>query len=158
MSSLTAGADISASLRISSPEGMQFSEQRWFFWDRPQGERTPWLVVLIEFLAVYGFLPGWLVPGMTARVLVSRFRTFFLRLCKGLPTSIHSVKHVKSAAVFGVKSLSGFYGSMRCQHINHQIFIFLQASHAQSVRLPDRKSPGHKWTPKFDGFDGIPPY
>ena len=55
------------------------SERKWFFCETPTGQRTPWLMVLIEFLATHRFFPGFLAPGMTVRILVSHFRSYFLK-------------------------------------------------------------------------------
>ena len=57
------------------------AEDRWAFSSNSIGPRTVWLQVNIESLAVYGFFPGWLAPGKTVRILLSRFKRCFLKLC-----------------------------------------------------------------------------
>ena len=126
------------------------NEPIWVFNSRPQGPRTSWLQVVIEFLAIYGFFPGFLSPGMTARILVSRFRSYFLRICKGR-IKVLPVTHVKTAAAVGMTTLSGFFGSMKCHHVHHQLYIFLQ-------RAVDNSSNGTTWIPQFHDFSSIPPY
>ena len=43
------------------------------------------------------------------------------------------------------------FGSMKCHHVHHQLYIFLQ-------RAVDNSSNGTTWIPQFHDFSSIPPY
>ena len=73
------------------------SENRWDFSPTSDGPRTTWLSVLIEFLSIHGFFPGWLMSGMSTSILISRFRSRFVKLCKANSISLIPASHMVEA-------------------------------------------------------------
>ena len=134
------------------------SENRWDFSPTADGPRTTWLSVLIEFLSIHGFFPGWLTSGMSASILISRFRSRFVKLCKANSISLIPASHIRTAASFGMRNLSGFYGSALCKNIQHQLFVFLQAGLFCNQCTPDGSRLSTKWVPDLSQFRNIPCY
>ena len=134
------------------------SENRWDFSPTSDGPRTTWLSVLIEFLSIHGFFPGWLTSGMSASILISRFRSRFVKLCKANSISLIPASHIRTAASFGMRNLSGFYGSALCKNIQHQLFVFLQAGLFCNQCTPDGSRLSTKWVPDLSQFRNIPCY
>ena len=84
----------------------------------------------------YPFM-GWLTSGMSASILISRFRSRFVKLCKANSVSLVPASHTRTAASFRMRNLSGFYGSALCKNIPHQLFVILQAGLFCNQFTPD---------------------
>ena len=60
----------------------------------------------------YGFQPGWLSAEMFAGILVSRFRSSFLKMLKANGILITTASRCRNRKVFESPHQSGFYGSV----------------------------------------------
>ena len=66
-------------------------------------------VVILDFVSRYGFQPGWLSAEMSAGILASRFRYYFLKMLKANGILITTVSRCTHLHVFGLPNQSGFY-------------------------------------------------
>ena len=128
----------------------------WSFHSSNQGSRVTWIQLAFEFLAQFGFQPGWLLPTMTAGILASRFRSVFLKFTKANNIAVELASHCRNLRAFGLPNQSGFFGSVCYSSFLHQLYIFCQANKffATNLLLPNQKPRAH-WKPDFLNFSSI---
>ena len=131
----------------------------WSFHDTDRGCKVTWVQLALDFVSRYGFQPGWLSAEMSAGILASRFRSYFLKMLKANGIRITTVSRCRNLHVFGLPNQSGFYGSVCFDSFYHQMFFLCQANKffATKTLLPNQKPRAH-FKPDFTNFCTIPSY
>ena len=131
----------------------------WSFHDTDRGSKVTWVQLALDFVSRYGFQPGWLSAEISAGILASRFRSYFLKLLKANDIVITTASRCRNLHVLGLPNQSGFHGSVCFDSFLNQMFFLCQANKffATKSLLPNQKPRAHL-KPDFTNFCSIPSY